>query len=567
MTVKELRFWRSRHDLNRVLKPQNFLPVLPVIFVTSTLANADLQSSASLLLWISANLFAFLFLAILVFSISHFSTKHQSVNSASVLTLIAIGLLLGVLKSVLTEGPVLLLESRLGSSSILEMVLNPGIFVGPALVVVTALYIKGKDLYFAERDLLISQKVAALQDSSDGESFSDQILKDIVSRATEKLSELRARLREASDTKVLSKQANEIRALVELTIRPLSHKIWKSQSASYANYNTRELTRIWSNSGERRPLLFALTITPGIVSWLFVNAPGELVLISLVIILGLNVLVQWLSKQLGQLSGPMSAIRLVLTESLGVAGTWLVMASHVWDSQEQVLAVLVSLSVFLPTFSWLLGLYTAGLSMRGAVRNELEDLIGEVALRNLVEKATLRLHTRHLAQTLHSQVQNELIATALRLERGVISKIEELDQQLEEIAKSLEETVAQPEVSNDKSVNDYLAETARAWQGFISLEILQRGDLRGWSDESTVLAQAINEAISNAFKHGGADRVEIRIEGHDFLEIVVTDNGMRSPEVRPGLGFALFSQITRGNFDFSQSRTGGTLVLRVPKGT
>ena len=512
-----------------------------------------------------ANIFSFSVLTGVLLLASGLARNHRLGNSVSLGTLGLIGVGLGLLKMTFTELPILLFQDQLDAYKVLDALLNPGVMVGPALVVVTALFIRGKDLYCAERDLLVAQKAAAVDSSVSSESFSNEILNEIASKALTKIAALRQRLKVESDKKSLSLQATEIRSLVELTIRPLSHKVWKSQSTSYSDYNTKELTRIWITSGTRKPMLYVLVISPGITSWLIMNAPGELVFVSLGLILSTVFLVQWLSSLFGKLSWRLAVARFVVTELVAVSVVWLVFAWHVLGAEEEIVASLISLMVFLPTFSWLIGIFSAGSAIRGAVRTELEQIIGEGSMSSLIERATLRIQTRQLAQTLHSQVQNELIATALRLEKGHLSEIEDLDQQLEEVERSLQETVARNQPHGNKTVLEELSEIIEAWDGFIAVEVEQSGDMNSLINNRLALIQVFNEAISNALRHGEADHVRILLTAKDAIEITVTDNGKRSASFRPGLGFALYSEITKGDFDFSSDSAGSKLVLRIPK--
>ena len=82
----------------------------------------------------------------------------------------------------------------------------------------------------------------------------------------------------------------------------------------------------------------------------------------------------------------------------------------------------------------------------------------------------------------------------------------------------------------------------------------------------------VQEALNNAARHSGADKVLVRLRfGEKALEVEVEDHGKGIPVTRSGRGIGIVAmreraELLHGNLEFATPNGGGTLVrLMVPR--
>lgn len=113
-------------------------------------------------------------------------------------------------------------------------------------------------------------------------------------------------------------------------------------------------------------------------------------------------------------------------------------------------------------------------------------------------------------------------------------------------------------------------EISASWEGLceVSFEIPEQATARLDENEAgrTCLIEVSKELVSNAYRHGKASRVWISayLTNESDLQMIVTNNGQPMPtESEPGLGFAMFDELTsEWSVDHSeQSRFTATIPL------
>lgn len=98
----------------------------------------------------------------------------------------------------------------------------------------------------------------------------------------------------------------------------------------------------------------------------------------------------------------------------------------------------------------------------------------------------------------------------------------------------------------------------------LSVEI---GDGAIAEDEAEAVYRIVQESVTNALRHGGADRIEISISRvYDQLEIQVQDNGTGCSDIKPGFGLRhmkerldlLNGTLRYGNIESEEKQTSST---------
>ena len=163
---------------------------------------------------------------------------------------------------------------------------------------------------------------------------------------------------------------------------------------------------------------------------------------------------------------------------------------------------------------------------------------------------------RRLSRALHGPVQTAVRAAAMRIDQGDLASAEQM----------LVEALGHLDTEQRRtSVQNALADIARAWDGLCAVDLQFPDDLAARIDQDPPLASAVvdicNDACSNAVRHGGATSVAMRaLHVGETLELVVSDDGAPDPAAGlPGLGSAILDDVS---VTWMRRREDGRTVLR-----
>lgn len=107
-----------------------------------------------------------------------------------------------------------------------------------------------------------------------------------------------------------------------------------------------------------------------------------------------------------------------------------------------------------------------------------------------------------------------------------------------------------------------LAAVGSPWEGLIDVHVAVTPEvvISNMTEQGRRLVERIvEEALTNAYRHGGASRVDVHVDGRDGRLIVrVTDNGC-GPQgsLQPGLGCRLFETAATDSWSLRSGSHGG----------
>lgn len=187
---------------------------------------------------------------------------------------------------------------------------------------------------------------------------------------------------------------------------------------------------------------------------------------------------------------------------------------------------------------------------------------------------------QRIARDLHDSVIQDLFAVGLGLQAlsmgvdesvaaGLNSAIDTLDESVATLRRYVFELRETPRPAErlDERVREVIDRMAKAYSTRVELSV-DAAHHGPWVDDAVLLT---TEALSNALRHGRADRIWISLgieEGHQV--IVVTDDGIGFDLRRVGIGMGLSSmkaraESTGGMADISsRPGTGTTVTARFP---
>lgn len=435
-------------------------------------------------------------------------------------------------------------------------------FLGAWLVPALSLILATLARYRTEREVLIAEKVQlALRNDDNYERDSSRLeLQEFVTLAKVELDSIRSSAVDLTSARLV---AGKLRSLIDQNLRPLSHKIWERESAKVSDFSLKNLAEVALVSHPFPTVLVGLGFALGFV-------PVALNVFVAPLAIGytaINILIISAVFTIGKLirvSGFQSGIVLF---ALVVATT----ATALSFSTDVIFEGLPGYQVgssLLPIMFWIGQLAIFGsvlaalLANRKQVHGQLVELLGSDGIESAVLAARSQVSNRDFAQYIHGNFQNRLLSSTLHLERA--ARVQDIQTQISELEELLDNAVEDFISIRDLPLAALLEETSQRWKGFVELVLtIETFDpelplrLRG------EISQLVSEAVSNSVRHGLAKRIEIRIKPSRIpgtVLVVIIDDGLGLRTGVPGLGTALFTELSAGKWAIQSLPEGGVSV-------
>lgn len=233
------------------------------------------------------------------------------------------------------------------------------------------------------------------------------------------------------------------------------------------------------------------------------------------------------------------------------------LASALFDSFA---AVLVSFTLVLLTSS-----FGSWRQRQEAAQQMFRDLLSEERVLALTRTQLASEVARDVAQKLHGPVQARLTACAVAMEEAARSQDTLLYRESLERAHRILNSSLFVETDRDPHTLEEAIEWAtEPWRGLVGITWAIEPGLGGSSDDDALVESVVEEAISNAVRHGRATRIQIDItSAYDGITLQVDDNGNGPTTQSPGLGSRLFERTSRGRWSLGNSSQTPGACLRI----
>lgn len=533
MKIAELRGQLDHLAGPGFLSPAQYIVISWIVLIAGVSTGNDLRDLQSLGLYAIANLLSLAITAIpfVAIRLVHRYTRIEF----GFWHVVATGLILGASKSLSTG----LIVSSIGlepAQSALNSRLISGTLIGVAVVVLVSAVPLLTESYEKNRALLIRDAVARKLSNS---------MEPI-------LASLKQELRAMTDPKLSAEEvAGQLEAVVKDKLRPLSKDLWDSVALRYPEFRLGSLAILGLKSTPipTWPLLILYALgSPGLKQML----AGDLVGLLVILIQCCGIVVSiHLANVIKKGAMPLAGIVVaVLGISLSMNFLPDLFGLNIAGYNQLLGLGLVAVnSAFNIT---LVSTIAAGLKARRTQNTDMER-VDRLQLDYESEELSRMLATRRAAEILHGQVQNRILGSAVRITGG-----NDYSKELHGLIGQLEDLQTLPEeVGLDTALNQLRLN----WAGVIDIEWVVSGQPRALGFE---VVEAIREAITNAYKHGLASKVQIRIEFQDqALEIEVLDDGLGPRNGKAGLGQRLLDSL--GPWRISETAEGGTRLHFVIK--
>ena len=358
------------------------------------------------------------------------------------------------------------------------------------------------------------------------------------------------------------------------SVRPASHALWGQGQAPPA-------PRLRFRPLEQASLMAPLPMLLPFLLWAVIALPGIAInsswpsaaLTALVLLAGIVVFYPLGTAVIRRLAPPPHFVRARL---IGIAAmvaatvpAWVQRALDVPDGAEAFGASpWLRLSLFVPVvaFTLLVGWVQAALRMKEddirALRTQVERTEME---RMALEEATERMQ-HDLARHLHSNVQAGLVASAYAIQDAV-NRGDQVA--LEHAIAEARMAVARVDADDVPAPSADLRSLAQAidatWQGMVTIT----WHLPGITPSAEVvqrIGNVVQECLANASIHAAASEATVWVSADDpsgEIVVKVADNGSGVGGGAPGLGSAVLTEATAGNWTIAPAPTGGAEVRAV----
>ncbi len=185
--------------------------------------------------------------------------------------------------------------------------------------------------------------------------------------------------------------------------------------------------------------------------------------------------------------------------------------------------------------------------------------------KSLHQSGPLHVGDRNLASYLHNSLQSELLSIVSSLEDAVVKG----DRQRSEILiKKLASIAEKPFIEKFEKFSqdplDRLSTLIESWAGVLDINVEISEKLLLNTSKSAIIVQTIEEFAANSFRHGAANRVNVRASlGSKGVLLELTSNGTRPTKGRAGLGTKWLDQVALDEWSFNTTPEGATLTLEV----
>ena len=406
----------------------------------------------------------------------------------------------------------------------------------------------------------------------DGRALNSGRLSEIAEQVAQMTSPVRTKLAMLSEGSFTDDQVREavedLQKVVKEQIRPLSHRLWFDRTSHLLRFKISNLL-LDAFKTDETPILFFTALTTfsmfvGTTVSMGIHISTVISVIFAVSIYSLFTVEKFLLKINGVKSRFIHLVFLLLVATIPLLLTHIyfdISGISYWSSYAN---VGVAGSVFMTA------IFTTMLSQSLVDRAKIIDILTAQITSGYVEEhlqAIARMsEDSEIASYLHSSLQSELTAVALKLDQATKSGTRDEVKSIIQYAQII--------IERDLTVNFHAGEHSPlerinalldAWRGIAEIKIdLRRIELCE-TQVVTDISQIIEEAVSDSVRFGNANLISISGDASpDHYYFKVTDNGKSKSQGGSGLGTILLDEIAPNLWRREFALQGTNLEVWIP---
>ena len=361
-----------------------------------------------------------------------------------------------------------------------------------------------------------------------------------------------------------------MRDIASDVMRPLSKKLWDSAAVVFPRPNFIQVLKNIVDSQPLRPLaltIIAVLLSASTLVNTFGQGPG-------LAVLGATVAYIWLAVP------PAMA---VIKRNPGLHRITFIVTifgfqifdtlAWMWAGQQAAVEVSFGTLAVNVVACAVLILLTSGFgafsNVNEASLQAFRQDVSNKQLAVLVNNKVVSALAQEASRNLHGRVQTRLLSCAAAIDRATASgDIDLLNRALIEVNDIFDDASLSKPEEPLQPLGQQLDEIAKHWDGLCEVNLNLDESLKALATKTgSDIAEIVEEAVTNAVRHGRATKVHIRVEDlGSKVGIAVSDNGLFVTDGTPGVGTELIRLLTQGDFSLTQNSSGGaTLIATLPK--
>ena len=406
----------------------------------------------------------------------------------------------------------------------------------------------------------------------DGRALNSGRLSEIAEQVAQMTSPVRTKLAKLSEGSFTDAQVREavadLQQVVKEQIRPLSHRLWFDRTSHLLKFRISNLL-LDAFKTDETPILFFTALTTFSIFVGTTVSMGINIGAVISIIFGITIYMLFTLEKL-LLKIEMIKSRFIHPIFLILVATVPLLLTHVYFNLSEIAYWSLYSNVGVAGSVFLTAIFTTMLSQSLIDRAKIIDILTTQITSGYVEEhlqAIARMtEDSEIASYLHSSLQSELTAVALKLDQAAKSG------NRDEVKSIIQ--YAQIVIERDLTVNFHAGEHSPlerinalldAWRGIADIKIdLQKIELCE-TQVLTDISQVIEEAVSDAVRFGNANLISISGDASpDHYYFKVTDNGKSKPQGGSGLGTILLDEIAPNLWRREFALEGTNLEVWIP---
>lgn len=546
--------------------------LLPITIFSVVGQRADLSDSHDVKRWIWASTLGTIGAAIVLLGAKFTYFRKSHLIPRSYQSIIVTGVLVGAVKGFGTGYASYRLD-LIGhlhiASEIVGRTISSAIIGGFSLFI-TALVFTMRDRYQIERRKLILEKLAL----ESGEQREKEMLDNLgaflgVSGAATFMAEIEhikadlTSLQSAQGSDEWQRISERIERVARDYFRPLSHSLWEQNDLEIPRVSVAEVFGRAFRLDPFHPWVGTiLTVLPT----LLLNTVDLGARIYQVLIVGVSTFMalSGASKLQNRFTRFRGRVAGALIAAVASVEAIIVAAISPTDWVETRTSA-VNILFWIPIVTIVASVIRVALAAQDDLNRELRESIDAARLESISNAHQRSLLSRELAQYVHGGIQSQLLTLAAVMNSATGSGDQaRVDSAIAAALDVLNKPPHDGDVSN-LSLRIGVTEVVARWRDFLSIELGFTGeDFVGARVEG--IAQAVEEGITNSFRHGKATSLRILV-AHDGMRVTVVleDNGVGLSGGVHGIGSQTFDILTAGKWSLvgNEGSRGATLTLDV----
>lgn len=352
------------------------------------------------------------------------------------------------------------------------------------------------------------------------------------------------------------------------TIRPFSHALHRAGEEKEYRVKIIELLRFIVSNFRIEPLWVVLGYVAIFLPRLVLNSPFVEGLINMTIRAVVIYAGLWLLMYLRNRGVLKSffAFTLALT-------TFAVAFSFIRDALNPILNfrpddpfTKLTIVFILVSLTFAVGLASTIIHGQHAEAEFLERQLSKEQLQAMLLKREEERLSRELAKYLHGTIQSRLMASAMAIEKaGRKGDKTALKRELAQAYESLKVPSASYFAAPADSFKEEISQAVAKWNNLMEIKtVIDRGIKDLDPTRAQEIGNAINEGLSNAFRHGGASNVKLTVKKlKGSIQIQIVDDGEGPKRGNGGLGTEWFDAISGKSWSLKPNASGKGSVLEL----